>query len=768
MSTSTSRSNEVVAFSREVRPVIQKAVINVEAEPLWKQYIMKMLDSGWFQWLMTIVTLYALFGPDLFIVSKPADSSDVVINALDFITFAVFALEFLLQCAAKKDYLFSFYFYLDAFATISLITSAFTIFDRNNALTAFQDNQAVGSGSSFKAGRAARAAARAARIVRVSKLLILQKKNSKKQLDPAAPSVIGGMLSDRLSITIVSIICSMLIVTIFIQFIEVPSRTLDDVWEITGPEMLYTLNGYLKACIHPSFSYSNVSYRYYDTGLSNYTSIFVPVFSKFLFDFVQLPISDVDVFPNDPAKSRDIQLVSMQFVANTLGLSSTDPALYPSKGQNWMPVSNVRCTQGTPPLTYIVYIPPNGGTPIPLWCDRNGQNGFKDPRIQRAVVVKVFPSGDAEIKALGQIRLAMDNYPANTGDSVQQIVTMLFVIVMLTIASLSFTVDSDNLVVQPIERMVGFVKQLSQDPLSKIEPLVDSELEIDFVENNLKKLGKLLQISFGDAGSKIIASNIANEGALDVMLAGTKIDAIFGFCDIRNFTDCTECLQEDVMLFVNKIADYVHTAVEDNYGSANKNIGDAFLLCWRIPENPTRADFERIADGALLSFVKVTIECLACPILQKLTQHPKIQERMPGYRVRMGFGLHFGYAIQGAIGSAMKIDASYLSPNVNKAAFLEGSTKEFKAAILLSRQFVDLLSAGVRSLLRLIDVIKLGVLPSRSVVWLQLILCLQTTRQNHLNCGPTIFLPSMPSQFRCFFGAPRPFVSLSNRAPAGA
>ncbi len=729
---------------------------------------MKMLDSGWFQWLMTIVTLYALFGPDLFIVSKPADSSDVVINALDFITFAVFALEFLLQCAAKKNYLFSFYFYLDAFATISLITSAFTIFDRNNALTAFQDNQAVGSGSSFKAGRAARAAARAARIVRVSKLLILQKKNSKKKLDPAAPSVIGGMLSDRLSVTIVSIICSMLIVTIFIQFIEVPSRTLDDVWEITGPEMLYTLNGYLKARIHPSFSYSNVSYRYYDTGLSNYTSIFVPVFSKFLFDFVQLPISDVDVFPNDPAKSRDIQLVSMQFVANTLGLSSTDPALYPSKGQNWMPVSNVRCTQGTPPLTYIVYIPPNGGTPIPLWCDRNGQNGFKDPRIQRAVVVKVFPSGDAEIKALGQIRLAMDNYPANTGDSVQQIVTMLFVIVMLTIASLSFTVDSDNLVVQPIERMVGFVKQLSQDPLSKIEPLVDSELEIDFVENNLKKLGKLLQISFGDAGSKIIASNIANEGALDVMLAGTKIDAIFGFCDIRNFTDCTECLQEDVMLFVNKIADYVHTAVEDNYGSANKNIGDAFLLCWRIPENPTRADFERIADGALLSFVKVTIECLACPILQKLTQHPKIQERMPGYRVRMGFGLHFGYAIQGAIGSAMKIDASYLSPNVNKAAFLEGSTKEFKAAILLSRQFVDLLSAGVRSLLRLIDVIKLGVLPSRSVVWLQLILCLQTIRQNHLNCGPTIFPPSMPSQFRCFFGAPRPFVSLSNRAPAGA
>lgn len=27
--------------------------------------------------------------------------------------------------------------------------------------------------------------------------------------------------------------------------------------------------------------------------------------------------------------------------------------------------------------------------------------------------------------------------------------------------------------------------------------------------------------------------------------------AIFGFCDIRNFTDATEILQADVMVFVN-------------------------------------------------------------------------------------------------------------------------------------------------------------------------------------------------------------------------
>ena len=38
---------------------------------------------------------------------------------------------------------------------------------------------------------------------------------------------------------------------------------------------------------------------------------------------------------------------------------------------------------------------------------------------------------------------------------------------------------------------------------------------------------------------------------IDVMLPGQKIMAIFGFCDIRNFTDATEVLEADVMVFVN-------------------------------------------------------------------------------------------------------------------------------------------------------------------------------------------------------------------------
>ena len=61
------------------------------------------------------------------------------------------------------------------------------------------------------------------------------------------------------------------------------------------------------------------------------------------------------------------------------------------------------------------------------------------------------------------------------------------------------------------------------------------------------------------------------------MIGGKKKCAIFGFCDIRNFTEITEVLQEDIMLFVNKIGELVHSSVYRYGGSANKNIGEAFL-----------------------------------------------------------------------------------------------------------------------------------------------------------------------------------------------
>ena len=69
----------------------------------------------------------------------------------------------------------------------------------------------------------------------------------------------------------------------------------------------------------------------------------------------------------------------------------------------------------------------------------------------------------------------------------------------------------------------------------------------------------------------------------------------------------------------------------------------------------------------------------------------------------MGFGLHVGWAIEGAIGSSYKIDASYLSPNVNLASRLEAATKQYGVPLLISNALYSHLSKKAKSFVRQID-----------------------------------------------------------------
>lgn len=59
-----------------------------------------------------------------------------------------------------------------------------------------------------------------------------------------------------------------------------------------------------------------------------------------------------------------------------------------------------------------------------------------------------------------------------------------------------------------------------------------------------------------------------------------------------------EVLQEEVMEYVNTIAHIVHRSVAMHGGAANKNIGDAFLLVWKLPRGLTVRDVNNIVAEA--------------------------------------------------------------------------------------------------------------------------------------------------------------------------
>ena len=77
---------------------------------------------------------------------------------------------------------------------------------------------------------------------------------------------------------------------------------------------------------------------------------------------------------------------------------------------------------------------------------------------------------------------------------------------------------------------------------------------------------------------------------------------------------------------------------------------------------------------SVFSFLKIIAKLNKFKHVTNYNSNEQMLQRVPNFKVKMGFGLHQGWAIEGAIGSFFKIDASYLSPNVNMAARLEAAT----------------------------------------------------------------------------------------------
>lgn len=83
---------------------------------------------------------------------------------------------------------------------------------------------------------------------------------------------------------------------------------------------------------------------------------------------------------------------------------------------------------------------------------------------------------------------------------------------MLTLGALYFSKDANLLILEPVEAMIEKVNKIARNPMSargeKLRDVKDAEgqeNEAYVVENAIIKIGVLLALGFGDAGSEIIA-----------------------------------------------------------------------------------------------------------------------------------------------------------------------------------------------------------------------------------------------------------------------
>jgi len=277
------------------------------------------------------------------------------------------------------------------------------------------------------------------------------------------------------------------------------------------------------------------------------------------------------------------------------------------------------------------------------------------------------------------------------------------------------------------------------------------------------KITALLRKCWGVAGAGIISANLqrnlnGDPVVFNPTVPGKGVYALFGFVGINDFSHILKSLDQDVVMLINDVAKVVHNEVfrwgHRDHGQCNKNNGETFLMVYRIGEYYTVKENRKIAadlmfsspvergvltggagatssrkqknalevkmnsiklitlpgitgftDRALLGMLKSFSGIRKEESLKRWESSFELGAGVGCYSVELIFGLHAGWAVEGAVGSTYKVDATYLSPHVNMASRMMAACKQYGVFVLLSQDFEELLSKEAKDSLRHIDTV---------------------------------------------------------------
>ena len=145
------------------------------------------------------------------------------------------------------------------------------------------------------------------------------------------------------------------------------------------------------------------------------------------------------------------------------------------------------------------------------------------------------------------------------------------------------------------------------------------------------------------------------------------------FSDIRSFTNLSEKMTPaESFAFINSYLKRVGPVVRQHHGFIDKYIGDAIMALFPgAPDNALRAARD----------------------MQKSVADLNERRAKKGYEpIRIGIGIHTGLLMLGTIGEEERMDSTVISDAVNQASRMEGLTKLYGAAMLVTEATVQRVS----------------------------------------------------------------------------
>lgn len=190
---------------------------------------------------------------------------------------------------------------------------------------------------------------------------------------------------------------------------------------------------------------------------------------------------------------------------------------------------------------------------------------------------------------------------------------------------------------------------------------------------------------FSRCVSREVAEEMRRRGG-EVSLLSQSRDVTIIFTDIRNFTALSDEADPDfVVEWLNEYFSRMHNVVAKHGGHINKFIGDGLLIVFGAP-------VEREAQEAARAAVDCALEMLE--EAERITGDWKDSGRP---EIKIGAGVHSGKATCGVVGAEERLEYTVIGDVVNLASRLEGKTKDFQVALLVSEATLSLIGDAYRT-----------------------------------------------------------------------
>jgi len=161
-----------------------------------------------------------------------------------------------------------------------------------------------------------------------------------------------------------------------------------------------------------------------------------------------------------------------------------------------------------------------------------------------------------------------------------------------------------------------------------------------------------------------------------------NIEAAVLFCDIRNFTQLSECVTPRTLVEILLVyRQSFSKIIKQNHGYVDKYIGDAIMAVWGVSEPPESISYSAFKTAVLFrrELKRINFEI----------------ERDFGVKIAIGVGIAVGEVVFGDFGSDEKGEASIVGDVVNTAAKLEKSAKELGVDIVLTESLLNSIADDV-------------------------------------------------------------------------